>query len=93
METLINKKWPRDDISNSTITRYCHFGVSSVNYSDKMRDVKSTNHGTNWIPNGNSRCYHWLTKSNSKPTLIRKVKDKPLQRISIDGTEIIRNLG
>ena len=39
------------------LTRYCHFGVSSVTYSDKMRDVKSANHGT-WIPNGNSRCYH-----------------------------------
>ena len=73
------------------LTRYCHFVVSSVNYSDKMRDVKSTNHGT-WIPNGNSRCYH-LTKSNSTPTPIRKVKDQPLQRISINGTEIIQNLG
>ena len=33
-------------------------------------------------------------KSNSTPTPIRKVKDQPLQRIAINGTEeIIRNLG
>ena len=34
-----------------------------------------------------------LTKSNSTSTTSRKVKDQPLQRISINGTEIIRNLG
>ena len=34
-----------------------------------------------------------LTKSNSTLTPIRKVKDQPLQRISINGAEIIRNLG
>ena len=34
-----------------------------------------------------------LTKSNSTPTPITKVKDQPLQQISINGTEIIRNLG
>ena len=34
-----------------------------------------------------------LTKSNSTLTPIRKVKDQPLQWISINGTEIIRNLG
>ena len=35
-----------------------------------------------------------ITKSNSTPTPIRKVKDQPLQRIPINGTEeIIRNLG
>ena len=35
-----------------------------------------------------------ITKSNSKPTPIRKVKDQPLQRIPINGTEeIVRNLG
>ena len=34
------------------------------------------------------------TKSNSTPTPIRKVKDQPLQLISINGTEeIIRNMG
>ena len=31
-----------------------------------------------------------LTKSDSTPTPIRKVKDQPLQRISVNGTEIIR---
>ena len=71
-------------------TRYCQFGVSSVNYSDKMRDVKSTINGT-WIPNGNSKLR--LTKPNSTPTPIRQVRDQHLQRISINGTEIIRNLG
>ena len=34
-----------------------------------------------------------LTKSNSTISPIRKVKDQTLQRISINGTEIIRNLG
>ena len=34
-----------------------------------------------------------LTKSNSTPTSIRKVKDQPLRRIAINGTENIRNLG
>ena len=35
-----------------------------------------------------------ITKSNSTPTPIRKVKDQPLQRVPINGTEeIIRNLG
>ena len=35
-----------------------------------------------------------VTKSNSTPTPIRKVKDQPVQRISINGTkEIIRYLG
>ena len=35
-----------------------------------------------------------ITKSNSTPTPISKVKDQPLQRITINGTEeIIRNLG
>ena len=28
-----------------------------------------------------------ITKSNSTPTPIRKVKDQPLQRIPINGTE------
>ena len=35
-----------------------------------------------------------ITKSNSAPTPIGKVKDQPLQRIPINGTEeIIQNLG
>ena len=35
-----------------------------------------------------------ITKSNSTPTPIRKVKDQPLQQIPINGTEeIIQNLG
>ena len=35
-----------------------------------------------------------ITKTNSTPTPIRKVKDQPLQRIPINGTEeIIRSLG
>ena len=35
-----------------------------------------------------------ITKSNSTPTPIRKVKDQPIQQIPINGTEeIIQNLG
>ena len=35
-----------------------------------------------------------ITKLNSTPTPIRKVKDQPLQRMPINDTEeIIRNLG